>query len=617
MANLQIDTEIDPRYRVFQSLFYVDAKAGAEKELRKQLQKWLEESGREFKDISLEKSGFYPSPRSGVDLRLVHSESSEGIAYQAKITESKEDGTWRSTFTFSLPKSKSEAGWILIRIDNDAGHAAKPPRLLRYLVEAELVVDGGLPMPLEAQVYRPTMLADLWEEIASQDRRTPIFVAATDLSKDFDKFVADAKKWAQKLPGLAKFVVLDPPASKNFRDGLGEEFAVPSWTVRSYLPGVSKEQTFDSRRHKILGTKRLQEPTRKIQGTLETIARGHAYQEVFPDYVNGTLRRLQRLEDKAMIAAIVSEPDAVVPTKQEARVQDPPEVSTSIADEAEDYLAKLSLVESVLGIDEITRESLEQLARVANTGYVAQAALDSLKKEFNQRQNQVESLETYTGELVISINEMESELGMLEEERRRLADRSHRLERENQWLLRQIDESARYQSEYLALSNPTEIEPPRSWEDFITKVSALTENGIIFTGDVRKTQELEANDDIGNFVRNAWDCVIVLKDYIDSRRTGSWDKGMHDFIENEGTFSPRRHAQNESGVTRANNKKNNERDFPVPNSVSSNGFATMYAHFKLGKKGRIDPRMYYLDNFTQDGFVYIGYVGEHLKNTLT
>jgi hypothetical protein len=240
-----------------------------------------------------------------------------------------------------------------------------------------------------------------------------------------------------------------------------------------------------------------------------------------------------------------------------------------------------------------------------------------LTKEFKQRQNQVESLETYNGELVVSISEMEIELGMLEEERRGLADRSHKLERENQWLLRQIDESARYQSEYLALSNPIAIEPPRDWEDFITKVSALTESGIIFTGDVRKAQELEANDDWGNFVRNAWDCVIVLKDYIDSRRAGSWDKGVHDFIESEGSFSPRRHAQNESGVTRANNKKNNERDFPVPNSVSSNGFVTMYAHFKLGKKGRIDPRMYYLDNFTQDGYVYIGYVGEHLKNTLT
>jgi hypothetical protein len=615
MSNLQLESEIDHRFRVFQSLFYVDAKAGAEKELRDQLKKWLEESGREFKDISLEESGFYAKP--GVDLRLVHSVSSEGVAYQAKITETKSDGTWRSTFTFSLPKSKSEAGWILIRIANDAGYAAKPPRLLRYLVEAGLVVDGGLPMPLEAQVYRPTMLAGLWEEIASQDRRTPIFIAATDASKDFDKYVAQAKVWAQKLSGLAKFVILDPPASENFREGLGEEFAVPSWTIRSYLPGVSKELTFDSRRHKILGTKRLQESNRKIQGTLEIIARGHSYQEVFPDYVNGTLRRLQRFEDKAMIAAIVSEPDDVLPPKQENSVYAPPETASSVAEQAADYLAKLAMVESVLGIDEISRESLEQLARVAKTGYVAQAALDSLTKEFDQRQNQVESLESYSGQLVVSINEMESELGMLEEERRRLADRAHKLEKENQWLLRQIDESARYQSEYLALANPIEIEPPRDWEDFIIKVSALTENGIVFTGDVRKAQELEPNDDWGNFVRFAWDCILVLKDYVEARRAGSWDKGVHDFIENEGSFPPRRHAQNESGVTRANVRKNNERDFPVPTSVSSNGFVTMYAHFKLGKKGRIDPRMYYLDNFTQDGFVYIGYVGEHLKNTLS
>jgi archaellum component FlaC len=620
MTDKDFDESTDPRYRVFQSLFYVDSKPGLEQKLRDELKRWLGEPGRDFSNISLEESGFYAKP--GVDLRFVHSVSSEGIAYQAKLSETKESGTWRSTFTFSLPKSKNERGWMLIRIANDEGLRAKPPRLLKYLVESGLVVDGGSQMPLEAQVYRETMLADLFNEIATQDRRTPIFVTATDSSRDFDQYVAKAKIWAKKLPGLARFVILDPPASATFRRGLGDEFAVPTWTVRSYLPGVAQDVTFDARRHKILGVKRLQEPPARVQGTLETIARGLTYQEVFPDYVNSTLRRLQRLEDKAMIEAIVAEPEmveskpaglTVAKTDRNTPVSNAPRIS----EEVEEYLAKISLVESILGIEEITVESLEHLSRIAKTGYVAQAALESLTREFNLRQDQVESLETYNSELVIGLNEMETEVGMLEEDRRELAERVRNLEKQNQWLLKQIDESDRYQSEFLDLINPEKVQQPKDWEEFVLKIGDVQDWGIFFSGDAKKALELEQYDDVGNFVRSAWDSVLVLRDYIEARRDGTWSQSVHEFIEHEGSFPPRKHAKNESGVTRRNNKKNNERDFPVPTKVSSSGFATMYAHFKLGKKGRVDPRMYYLDNFTEVGFVYIGYVGVHLKNTLT
>jgi hypothetical protein len=614
------DGGTDPRYRVFQSLFYVEAKPGIEKELRGQLTKWLAEPGRDFSGISLEESGFYAKP--GVDLRFVHSVSSEGIAYQAKLSETKENGTWRSTFTFSLPRSKSERGWFLVRISNDEGTRAARPRLLTYLVDAGLVVDGGSPMPLEPQIYRESMLEDLFNEIATQDRRTPIFVAATDESRDFDRYVAKAKIWADKLPGLARFVILDPPASATFRLGLGEEFAVPAWTVRSYLPGVAQEVAFDSRRHKILGYKRLQESPKRVQAILEAIARGLTYQEAFPDYVNSTLRRLQRLEDRAMIEAIVAEPTETTqvtstPAASKPASMTPSPVYKSISAEAEEFLEQITLVKSMFGIDEVSAESLEPLARIVKTGGITQAALDSLTKEFRHRQDKVDSLETDKSQLVSEINEMETEVGMLEEDIRELADKVRKLEKQNLWLVRQIDDNTRYQAEFLEILNPEHIEPPKNWEDFLLKIAELDELGIVFSADPKKALELEQNDDVGNFVRAAWDAVLVLLDYLEARRDGVFDRSVHDFIEHRGSFPPRKHVKNESGVTRNVNKKHNERDFPVPKKVSPNGFATMYAHFKLGKKGRIDPRMYYLDNFTDDGKIYIGYVGVHLRNTLT
>lgn len=617
-----IDSENEAsRFRDFQSLFYVASQPSIEDSLRLQLRRWLSEKG--FSDISLEDSGYYP--RDGRDLRFVHSVSSDGIAYQARLAETTETGTWRSSFTFSIPRNKQERGWLLVRISNDQGIVAKTPRLIGYLVEEQLVVDGDYPMPPEAQIYRDTMLEQLFDEIKNEERRMPVFVAATDTTKDFDDFHARAKGWAQKLPGLAHFVILDPPASQRWREVLGDEFAVPSWTVRSYLPGVSLENNFDPRRHKILGHSRLSEPVSRVRSTLERIARGIVYQEIFPDYVHSTMKRLQRLEDRAMIDAITLDSSDALSDRSlaldeaAAKLESNNEalLGQSVAEGAEQYLAKLNLVEKILGLGEITKDSLEQLAKMAHSGFKAQSALESLTTEFMARQDKVEELNLLAEELETAISEIDGEVGQLEEENRNLAIRLRNLEKKNEWLLRQVDDNQKYSAEYLAFEVKLNQNPPADWEDFVQRVSSLTEYGIIFSGDPKLALEIEQNDDWGNIVRVAWDCIEVLVAYTSARRDQSWSQGVDEFIAEQGVFPARKHARNETGYTRKLSMKDKERDFPVPQSVSATGFATMFAHFKLGKKGRIDPRMYYLDNFSIDGQIYIGYVGVHLKNRQT
>lgn len=615
-------SEIDEsRFTAFQSLFYVANQDSIEGLLKAQLLRWLEEKG--FGEIDLEESGYYP--KQGKELRFVHSVSSDGTAYQARLSERTDSGIWRSTFTFSIPRSRLERGWLLVKISNDMGAFAKTPRLIRYLVENQLVVDGISPLPLEAQVFRFNMLEELFEVIKSEQRRTPVFVAATDDSRDFDAFYSKAKLWASKLPGIAHLVVLDPPASKRWREVLGEDFAVPSWTIRSYLPGVSMENTFDPRRHKILGQTRLAEPEHRVRATLERIARGIAHQEVFPEYVHGTLRRIQRLEDRAMIEAITSNPapESSVELRESVKGEELPagleEIREHhpIADEAQIYLTKINLVQSILGLEDLDEKSLERLARMANSGFKAQSALESLTAEFMSRQDKVEELMQLNDELESSLSEIDGEVGQLEDENRRLVSRLLNLEKKNDWLLRQVDESQRYSNEYLSLESDNKLSPPDDWEDFVLKVSNLEEFGIIFTGDPKLALEIEQNDDWGNIVRSAWDCVEVLVNYQHAKNNLSWTLGVDEFIAHQGVFPARKHARNETGYTRRQSMKDRERDFPVPLSVDPTGFATMFTHFKLGKKGRVDPRMYYLDNYPNDGKIYIAYVGVHLRNRQT
>jgi len=43
----------------------------------------------------------------------------------------------------------------------------------------------------------------------------------------------------------------------------------------------------------------------------------------------------------------------------------------------------------------------------------------------------------------------------------------------------------------------------------------------------------------------------------------------------------------------------------------------MDAHFKLGAKKTISPRMHYFDAAAIDGKIYVGYIGRHLPSPQT
>jgi hypothetical protein len=55
------------------------------------------------------------------------------------------------------------------------------------------------------------------------------------------------------------------------------------------------------------------------------------------------------------------------------------------------------------------------------------------------------------------------------------------------------------------------------------------------------------------------------------------------------------------------------RVFPVPATVVPSGRATMEADLKLGKLGRISPRLHFVDCWPIDGRVCEGYSGRHVR----
>ncbi|MBO9046052.1 hypothetical protein JG550_003562 [Curtobacterium flaccumfaciens pv. flaccumfaciens] len=59
------------------------------------------------------------------------------------------------------------------------------------------------------------------------------------------------------------------------------------------------------------------------------------------------------------------------------------------------------------------------------------------------------------------------------------------------------------------------------------------------------------------------------------------------------------------------------REFPVPVEAHEDGRVFMCAHVKIVPGGRPAPRLHFFDSVDVDGFVHVGYIGEHLPNDQT
>ena len=135
-------------------------------------------------------------------------------------------------------------------------------------------------------------------------------------------------------------------------------------------------------------------------------------------------------------------------------------------------------------------------------------------------------------------------------------------------------------------------------------------------GDISVVAFVESRDTMGTAAQAAWDACCALSDFtrvmVDGTFEGSVDHYLKRVPDGCRGVPTRKHAFGETEATI--NQFGAERVFPVPDSVSPDGRATMVAHFKLAVIGRITPRLYYLDRVRQEGKVYIGYIGRHLRN---
>lgn len=163
--------------------------------------------------------------------------------------------------------------------------------------------------------------------------------------------------------------------------------------------------------------------------------------------------------------------------------------------------------------------------------------------------------------------------------------------------------------------HPSELPAPELFSDLPEAVRRL-EAYVRFTGDPRRTAELDEYDHAGLGVKRCWEGIIALHDYaratVDSAHKGSFYDYLRATPDGFSTFPLSHYAATESESTMGKKEFALERTLKVPETVQPSGYVEMWAHLKLLKVGRISPRLHFHDDAAGTGKIYVGYIGRHL-----
>lgn len=594
---------------------------GTREYVEAQLSSWLRE-----RDVDIDLSTSQVTRLGGKGVFVANHERAGAPEFHTRLLERNERGTWRTELTLRAPLDFP--GWLRLRVTNDRGIYVPPPRLARYLLESGQFLDGGsLQITSTPTPVRAGMAEDVAEVITDTSREGLVFVAGTDARLPFDPFVQQVGRWSKDVVGLAEVYVLDPLATRALIDILGAAHGVRPWTLRTYLPGVDPALEGNDRNHRWISTEKLVTSSDGyIRKTLGLIARAHADTRPIPDHVRQSIRAFARIENHLVADKVGGAAELRSRLTRIRTIEEPPQTpadesvkikpaetaeSTAAAEEVARHVKTLELVRRVLNVPEITEDALRSF--IDRITAEQQEARENIESRLSEQEAEIDRLTDQLQTRRIREEELELDAAIAMEESARLAD-------VEKWLRRQFRDT---QQAWLVSTPIPESERTPTPDSFAQLVEWLTKDRfarVSFTGDSSTTSLLDLQSGLDVALRSAHAAVLALRDYARVKSEGaqgSVDYYLRNTPNGCRSVPLKRHAATESETVLQNRRLASMRVFPVPRTVHSSRSRLMSAHFKLGLAGMVSPRLYYLDDTSGTGKVYIGYIGEHLENTKT
>lgn len=345
--------------------------------------------------------------------------------------------------------------------------------------------------------------------------------------------------------------------------------------------------------------------------------RAHALKRALPKELRRADKILTRAEGELTLASLPVQtppppPDPVAVASPAA----PPQVPEPRREESSSppvpHGPLSSVLSSVLGPGGITPERIDELERLAHIGLVAPSREAELRRQRDAAENGRTAEEDQHAQTRELLDQAQLDHALSQDELSSARDKVR-------WLQAQLVSRNAADIAYQEVPDEACASYPPSLADlwqWLCEEERLAH--VRYTGESAPIKELSDFEGLGAWAISAWDALLALDDYARYKREQEFSGGVHLYLGNtpDGyrTVSPKNHASKEGARTETNRKWRRLRTLPVPEEVHPDGEVFMEAHFKIGARRSISPRMHYYDAVTSTGFVYVGYLGRHLEN---
>ncbi|WP_413100841.1 hypothetical protein [Streptomyces sp. Inha503] len=512
--------------------------------------------------------------------QAAYDEAGTESATRLQLREDKAEATWRTTVT--AVRSAAGPGAVCVDLEcfSNTTQTLRPskPRLVRDLVGELEPHDGVSRLSINALRVTHDRVNQLVDVLCAPERQLPVVVAARPVQPDplWSKRVASTM---QLLAGDASLYLLwDFAAVDAFLQAIGENHRVGPGAVRTFMPLVDPDWAPDAARHRVLGPTRWTDPSDNAWHGVARRVHALALERPLPPLLAG-----------------VTFPDRVAEQhrQERAEVMDKARALTALAVQRsgegnEDMRAEVSLLNGLL---EQADKELSELGSEIDLGERTRASMQAqLQAVIGERDSEIEDHLTTLDALAQALAE---------------ADRLRLL------LLRQG------RAEEVAEAADGVPGAPRSFEELWERLGEL--DHLMVTADPRIAIGLDEHPMSRTWAAKGWTALVSLESYAAAAKDG-FNGGFYQFCMTPPVgakpYPVRQVAMTESVPTME--KYGHERLFPAPGG----GRVEMQAHLKLAARGRIAPRVYFLDGTKGAqgeavGRLVVGYIGPHLTNMMT
>ena len=554
-----------------------------------------------------------------------------------RLTEDSSAGEWVTTVTVHSDGVDDDWVWVDVNAppsmpgppasperlvkDVDAADAwwTGVPHMVRVILSAADAHDGEMILSSRPTLVTVADVDGLISAICDPGRRGTALVAAPIPDVPAPTMIGHVERLTRECVGLAGIYVLDTGAAAKLEESFAPSHSVPLGAVRTFLPEVDPASAVDARRHRVLLARTIAEQAPgKLAHLLGRANRSRALNLPLPSHVAQVDRLLSREEPAAVLRAIQATPpdpfahrpgDGAAGLGQAAttavrEVAIAGELLTSLVSEFQSGASHAGVPGSP---DDMTARFRELLAE----GRGVLRGHREISRRLAALQDMLEEVE----------DDRDLVRARLEDEQLDHAETQAELLKAKLELDRLrgiLSRSGRVDQTRAAVAA---AQSPGSFAELLERLDEHVLSFVIFTGDPKNALELDDFDPLGTWAAKSWDVLRVLDGYAAARRRGEFSKGAHAYLSHTPPgrpgYPPGAHSTQESEPVERSPRLRKLRVFPVPRNVHPDGAIFMDAHFKIARKGLVSPRIYYHDDASRTGKIYVGYIGKHLPNTHT